>query len=154
GTLPYMSGDVIARKTLHIPPGFKSPPPFVHQAIHDVESLFWVLVNLCLTRKGPGAEMRREELDNDSPSHTRLREIVDELFESKNDETLKEAKKSRHEQWELFGDEVVAYFHPYFEPLKPYVLKWWNTLILGYRFRGEEFYNIHNHILRILKDAR
>ncbi|KAG6894934.1 hypothetical protein C0995_013489, partial [Termitomyces sp. Mi166 len=123
GTLPYMSGDVIARKTLHIPHGFESRPPFVHQAIHDVESLFWVLVNLCLTRKGPGAEMRREELDNDSPSHTGLRKIVNELFESKNDETLKEAKISRHDYPELFGEEVVKYFHPYFEPLKPYVLK-------------------------------
>ncbi|KAG6858254.1 hypothetical protein C0995_001359, partial [Termitomyces sp. Mi166 len=53
GTLPYMSGDVIARETLHTPPGFDEAPPFVHEAIHDVESLFWVLVNLCLTRKGP-----------------------------------------------------------------------------------------------------
>ncbi|KAG6886785.1 hypothetical protein C0995_004755, partial [Termitomyces sp. Mi166 len=153
GTLPYMGGDVIAGRFIRVPAGFYQAPKFMHEAIHDVESLLWVLVYLCLTRKGPGAEMRREELDKESPSHEGLRKIVDDLFESDNSETLKEAKISRHERSQLFGEEVVAYFHPYFEPLKPYVLKWWNTLILGYRFRGEEFYNIHDYILRILNEA-
>ncbi|KAG6871966.1 hypothetical protein C0995_014424, partial [Termitomyces sp. Mi166 len=154
GTLPYMSGDVIAGRCLHVPAGFDEAPDFVHEAIHDVESLLWVLVCLCLTRKGPGLGMRREEeLDKESPVYNEeLRCIVKKLFEGP-DEELEETKISLHHQWTSFEEEVVVHFHPYFKPLKPYVLKWWNTLILGYRFRGEEFYNIHDYILRILNEA-
>lgn len=36
---------------------------FVHHAVHDMESFFWVLLYLCLTRKGPGGA-RRDELDH------------------------------------------------------------------------------------------
>jgi len=34
-----------------------------HDAVHDMESSFWVLVNICLTLKGPGKNMLRDELD-------------------------------------------------------------------------------------------
>ncbi|KAG6852198.1 hypothetical protein C0991_002147, partial [Blastosporella zonata] len=31
--------------------------------------------------------------------------------------------------------------------------KWLDILILGYKYRGDEFYNIHSHIVRILEEA-
>ncbi|KNZ71924.1 hypothetical protein J132_05198 [Termitomyces sp. J132] len=154
GTLPHMAGDVINAQSLHSPGRCAEDRPFVHEAIHDVESLLWVLVRFCLTRKGPGINMRREdELDKQSPSYNReLRDTVVALFEG-SDEVLKKKKSSLHGDWESFEGEVVAHFHPYFEPLKPYVRRWWTTLILGYKYRAEEFYNIHDHIIRILDEA-
>ncbi|KAH0580066.1 hypothetical protein H2248_002880 [Termitomyces sp. 'cryptogamus'] len=154
GTLPYMAGDVINAQSLHSPAGRTKKPKFVHEAIHDVESLLWVLVRLCITRKGPGINMRREdELDKKSPSYNKdLREAVVALFEGA-DEVLKKKKSSLHGDWESFEGEVIAHFHPYFEPLKPYVRRWWTTLILGYKYRAEEFYDIHDHIIRILDEA-
>ena len=35
-----------------------------HSAIHDMESLFWVLFFLCLTREGPGGRQRPEPEDD------------------------------------------------------------------------------------------
>ena len=35
-----------------------------HSAIHDMESLFWVVVFLCLTREGPGGKRRPEPKDD------------------------------------------------------------------------------------------
>ncbi|KAG6895546.1 hypothetical protein C0992_000685 [Termitomyces sp. T32_za158] len=147
GTLPYMSGEVIARRFLHV----HSASPFIHEAIHDVESLFWVLIRLCLTRKGPGLNMRREELDKTS-SNLQLRDLISCLFDG-NEVKLKKMKMDLHAQANLFKDQVIIHFHDFFKCLEPYVLRWWNTLILGYRYKAEEYYNIHHHILDIIKEA-
>ncbi|KAG6874449.1 hypothetical protein C0993_000510 [Termitomyces sp. T159_Od127] len=99
--------------------------------------------------------MRREELDQSSPSYDhQINEIVDRLFEG-SDDKVKENKVELilNPDPAFFEKRVVVHFHPYFEPLKPYVRQWWATLLLGYRYRGEEFYNIHDHILRILDKA-
>ncbi|KAG6821865.1 hypothetical protein H0H92_000439, partial [Tricholoma furcatifolium] len=67
GTFPFMSADVIEGDSIFTPIGYDSAPTFTHQAIHDMESLFWVLVYLCMTRKGPGMGMRRDELNVTNP---------------------------------------------------------------------------------------
>ncbi|KAG6863076.1 hypothetical protein C0993_000298, partial [Termitomyces sp. T159_Od127] len=133
-----MSGDVINRKVLHKPVGMGEKPPFVHEAIHDVESLLWVIVRLCLTHKGPGLNMRRdEELDEDSlKCNHKLRDLVIRLFDGEQ-EVLKETKMDLHDHWQSFREKVIVHFHPYFNPLKPFVLRWWNTLILGYEYRAD-----------------
>ncbi|KAG6895443.1 hypothetical protein C0993_009576 [Termitomyces sp. T159_Od127] len=155
GTVPYMSAEVIARRSLFPLSGNSTIPPFMHQAIHDVESLLWVLVRLCLTRKGPGVNMRRDELDEDSLMYDhQLKEVVNCLFEGSDVEVKdNKVKLVQNSDLAVFEKRVVVHFHPYFEPLKPYVRQWWATLLLGYRHRGEEFYNIHDHILRILDKA-
>ena len=149
-----MSGDVINTQFLHEPTGMKETPPFVHEAIHDVESLLWVLVRLCLTRKGPGLNMRRnEELDEKSlKSNPQLRDLVTHLFDGE-PEVLMKKKADLHLHWTSFEENIIVHFHPYFNPLKPFVLQWWNTLILGYKHHADEFYNIHDHILRIIDEA-
>ncbi|KAG6889541.1 hypothetical protein C0992_004801 [Termitomyces sp. T32_za158] len=155
GTIPYMSAEVIARQSLFELSGQSKLPPFIHQAIHDVESLLWVLVRLCLTQRGPGIDMRRKELDEHSPDYNhQLKKVVVGLFEGSASQ-VKETKVKlvRNPDLTVFQNEVVAYFHPYFEPLKPYVCQWWAILLLGYRYRGEEFYNIHDHIIRLLDKA-
>ncbi|KAG6881628.1 hypothetical protein C0993_000731 [Termitomyces sp. T159_Od127] len=130
-----------------------SYPPFVHDAIHDVESLLWVLVRLCLIRNGPGINTRREELDKNSPLFVpKLQHLILRLFKGSVEE-IETAKTDLHSQWLSFEEKVIVHFHPYFDPLKPLVLRWWNTLIIGYRYRADKFYNIHSHILRIIDDA-
>ncbi|KAG6824313.1 hypothetical protein H0H92_007241 [Tricholoma furcatifolium] len=76
GTLPFMSAEVIQGSSLITPVGFDVAPPFTHQAIHDMESLFWVLVYLCMTRKGPGTGMRRDELNVTNPDVDLSRALI------------------------------------------------------------------------------
>ncbi|KAG6810393.1 hypothetical protein H0H93_015010, partial [Arthromyces matolae] len=156
GTLPYMSAEVLTSSTIVLPPDGEEKPPFSHQAIHDLESFLWVLVRLCLTRSGPGMGMQREfVLDQRSAQYDQgLIDVVQKCFNG-TEEEIKNYKRSFLSETNsaLFEKNVVAHFHPYFEPLKPYVLKWWSILMLGYKYRGYEFYNIHSHIKSLLKQA-
>jgi hypothetical protein len=153
GTLPYMSAEVLAadfHSTHSLPPDAL----FFHDAVHDMESFFWVLVNLCLTRQGPGVNMIRDELlpktDEDDPRDEVLEDLVYKLFDSKVESVLLGKKKALLDRPKLM-DEVLDKFHPYFEELKPMVLQWWHTLVLAYRFRAYEYLHIHAHIIDILE---
>jgi hypothetical protein len=127
---------------------------FFHDAAHDIESFLWVLVNLCLTRKGPGISMIRDELlpnqDVDDPRDKTLDELVYRLFDSNTDVVLLEKKQTLLEEPGSMNS-VVEKFHPYFAELKPMVLQWWHTLVLAYRFRAYEYIHIHSHIIDILE---
>jgi hypothetical protein len=129
---------------------------FFHDAVHDMESILWVLVNLCLTLKGPGTRMIRDELlpdqDVDVPRDETLEALVYELFDSEIDSILLEKKQALLKKPKLM-DSVVEKFHPYFEALKPMVLQWWHTLVLAYRFRAYEYIHIHSHIIDILEET-
>ncbi|KAG6872143.1 hypothetical protein C0995_012554 [Termitomyces sp. Mi166 len=154
GTLPFMSGEVIDRRTVVFDAG-GARPRFVHQAIHDLESFLWVLVRICMSRKGPGISMGREkELDFNKPGFydPALSHALVSYFDGTED-VLKESKTTLMQSPELFENNIVNNFHPYFEPFKPLVRQWWNIIILGYMYRAHEFYNIHRHILRIINDA-
>ncbi|KAG6908725.1 hypothetical protein DXG01_003570 [Tephrocybe rancida] len=153
GTLPYMSAEVISRETLYSPPGYKRTPAFVHEVIHDIESFLWVLVHICMTRKGPGINMKRPELDESSENYdSTLRNAIVSYFDGDGD-LLKNSKASLLRNPEKFEDEILIHFDSYFEPLKPLVRQWWSILILGYKYRGNEYYNIHSHIIRIIGEA-
>ncbi|KAG6884649.1 hypothetical protein C0993_009285 [Termitomyces sp. T159_Od127] len=149
GIIPFMSGEVITMESLHTIPG-SSYPPFVHEAIHDIKSLLWVLVCLCLIQSGPGIKTRHEELDKNSPLFDpKLQDLIPHLFEGSQKE-IETTKRGLHRTWTSFEEQVIMHFHPYFDPLKPLVLKWWNTVILGYRYCADKFYNIHSHILCLI----
>ncbi|KAG6826511.1 hypothetical protein H0H92_015523 [Tricholoma furcatifolium] len=151
GTLPSMSAEVIKGKSIIRPFGYKSTPTFTHQAIHDMESLFWVLIFLCMTRKGPGMGMRRDEL-NVTNLDINLSRAVNQYFDG--DETaVLSGKEDLLGQLELIEEEIIKYFHPYFDGLKPLVRNWWNILTLAYNYRAKEFYNIHAYLLRIIDKA-
>ncbi|KAG6857919.1 hypothetical protein C0995_004140, partial [Termitomyces sp. Mi166 len=128
-----MSGEVIARRTVVFDAG-GARPPFVHQAIHDLESFLWVLVRICMSRKGPGISMGREkELDFNKPGFydPALSHALVSYFDGTED-VLKESKTTLMQSPELFENNIVNNFHPYFEPFKPLVRQWWNIIILGY----------------------
>ncbi|KAF5366921.1 hypothetical protein D9615_010678 [Tricholomella constricta] len=152
GTLPFMSADVLNKRWTW--PVGSDMPPFNHDAVHDMESLLWVLTYLCLTRRGPGMHMLREELDighasYDSTGTGKLYQAVHTYFEAKED-NLKEAK-AKLILLKVFEEEIVPLFHPYFEPLKPLVIQWFATLTLAYMHRGYEYYNIHHLVTCLLK---
>ncbi|KAG6908722.1 hypothetical protein DXG01_003567 [Tephrocybe rancida] len=146
GTLPYMSAEVISRETLYSPPGYKRTPAFVHDVIHDIESFLWALVHICMTRKGPGINMKRPELDESSENYDpTLRHAIVSYFDG-DENMLRNLKVSLLRHPEKFEDEILVHFDSYFMPLKPLVRQWWSILILGYKYRGNEYYNIHSHI--------
>jgi hypothetical protein len=148
-----MSAEVM---TAHFHSKHFLPPDllFFHDAAHDMESFLWVLVNICLTRKGPGINMTRDELlpnqDEDDPRDETLEDLVYQLFDSKNESVLLKKKQELLQKPGLM-DGVVEKFQPYFEELKPMVLQWWHTLVLAYQFRGYEYLHIHAHVTDILE---
>ncbi|KAG6835617.1 hypothetical protein H0H93_016475, partial [Arthromyces matolae] len=154
GTLPYMSAEVIAGKYIIKPDKKRIMPSFAHEAIHDLESFLWVLVRICLTRNGPGINAYREELIEESENYNaKIATTVKKYFQTETPSALKDAKVDLMESPEDFED-IVACFHPYFEPLKDLVLQWWGILILGYQYRAYEFFDIHECILRLLRNVR
>ena len=108
---------------------------FTHTAIHDMESFFWVLLFICLTRCGPGGH-RRKELSNGWPLNTvedkQLASVVFCLFQG-DQLTLRVNKNQLLNQREDLEQFILPSIHPYFEPLKPLILNWWNILVNGFR---------------------
>ncbi|KAG6863623.1 hypothetical protein C0991_004580 [Blastosporella zonata] len=155
GTLRWMSSQVILKRSLFILPGESRRSPFVHEAIQDMESIFWVLVHTCITRKGPGlGQMRHEELDPNSASYNRkLRKTVFEYFYSSDKLEVGMSKEDLFRNPYSFKTKFLPHFHPTYNCLGDLAEKWLHILVLGYKYRGHEFYNIHSHIRRILQQA-
>jgi hypothetical protein len=136
GTYPYMSHEIIGRH----------PPP--HDAIHDLESLWWIIVHLALIREGPG---KRRTV----ASGSNLEVILADFFDGdQRDLTLSKegvfARKFNNSK-DNMKLELFDYFHDYFDPIKPVLEKWWIILKSGFEFRGYEYANIHEMILNVLE---
>ncbi|KAI0653800.1 hypothetical protein C8Q70DRAFT_937459 [Cubamyces menziesii] len=131
----------------------------VHDAIHDMESFFWVLLFFCITRGGPGGGRRKElegELDT-VPAQVRdevqqIRRINHCLFGG-DMETIACNKAELFLHPEDFEEHILPYVHPYFEPLKLMLRRWWDLLVLAYAFEGYEYHNIHALVIEILDEA-
>ncbi|KAF5376667.1 hypothetical protein D9615_007823 [Tricholomella constricta] len=152
GTLPFISFEVLMQLSMYDANKrrFKRGE-FRHNSVHDLESFLWVLVYICLTRKGPGIGMFRDELAPNA-GLSPLRDVIRDYFDGKED-ILKDMKHQLLEVSDTFESDIIASFHPYFDSVKPLVRKWWARLCLAYRHHGNEYYHIHSHILRILDKA-
>ncbi|KAI5829422.1 hypothetical protein K523DRAFT_337872 [Schizophyllum commune Tattone D] len=130
----------------------------LHDAIHDMESFFWTLLYLCITRSGPGGGGRKE-LDGDVPDDAPDVEDVVELrrivfcFFGDETETIAMNKTQLFSEPELFETGVLHHVHPYFEPLKPLLRQWWDLLLLAYEFEGYEWHGIHKFVIGLLEKA-
>lgn len=127
----------------------------VHSAIHDLESFFWVLLYLCLTRDGPGGG-RRNELSSNDPLTERTRPIyaaVHCLFDSEDDVTLWTNKRLLFDNPNDLKNIILKCIHPYFTILKCLISKWWTTLRFGY-FTYDDYTAgcLHDRILKLLED--
>ena len=132
-----------------------------HTVIQDIESFFWVLVYLCLTRKGPGGA-RRDEFNPDLPTASaeeksraaRVRGIVMCLFDSPNPLVIKTNKLSLFGSPTDFETDIQEHFHPYFNPLKRLLSDWWRLLQITYNTYDDIAQGtLHDAILEFLDEA-
>ncbi|KAG5650351.1 hypothetical protein H0H81_012543 [Sphagnurus paluster] len=142
GTPPFMSAEVLAGYTF----SQDHKKRFYHNANHDMESFLWVLINICVVRSGPGKGMARPE------NSEGLLKCVHDFFDG-DYLTLEKSKWRLLENPKRLDSDVLEFFHPYFEDLKPLVRQWWAVLVLAYQYRANEFYHIHKHIIRILENS-
>ncbi|KAI9065058.1 hypothetical protein FKP32DRAFT_1602608 [Trametes sanguinea] len=161
GTPPYASAKILNVEPVRIDrwnTGIR-PSDVIHDAIHDMESFFWVLLYLCMTCSGPGGVRREElvgeldaELDADSAEVLELRTIVYCFFDGSL-ERIARNKKRAFENHQSFEPLVLRHVHPYFEPLKPLLRRWWELLLLAYEFEGYEYHSIHALVIELLERA-
>ncbi|THU97745.1 hypothetical protein K435DRAFT_965275 [Dendrothele bispora CBS 962.96] len=126
GTVPYMSHEFLARQI--------EPPP--HTAVHDMESIFWVLLYLCLTREGPGGKLRTA-LRKDSATQVagspdaKIGHLVYCFFDAERP-VLELNKKELFKTPSSFEAHVIPSIHPYFEPLIPLLRAWFRILRVAF----------------------
>ncbi|KAH9847679.1 hypothetical protein C2E23DRAFT_863190 [Lenzites betulinus] len=134
--------------------------PVVHDAIHDMESFFWVFLYICITRSGPGGD-RQKELTEDfkaasEPSRTQileLRRVVHCFFDGGLDIITRNKKELFERSRNEFEMHLLLHIYSYFEPLKPVLRQWWELLLLAYVFEGYEYHNIHKFVTELLERA-
>ncbi|KAG6807929.1 hypothetical protein H0H93_000812, partial [Arthromyces matolae] len=134
-TLPFASPEILMDLQMFPSEDYPSTP--FHDLRHDVESLFWCMTFICVTRNGPGGE-RREELrpdykGADTVDVQKLRVVNYTLF-SADTHTLWDNKVQLFRNRSHYEEYVMPHFHQYFEPLKPLMKRWWEILQLAHRY--------------------
>ncbi|KIJ38846.1 hypothetical protein M422DRAFT_258493 [Sphaerobolus stellatus SS14] len=118
-----------------------------HDAIHDIESFFWLLIHIMLTRNGPGGSRRDISVA--------LAGVLDLYFHG-DPGTLSRKKgglflfSKKYEDAQAELSNLMVHFDSYFEPLKSLVQQWWNLLYFAHKYEAYELWNIHANTLRIL----
>ncbi|KAK7435906.1 hypothetical protein VKT23_019437 [Stygiomarasmius scandens] len=138
GTKPYMSYRLLR----------SSGPP--HTAVNDMESMFYVVLYLCLTRNGPGGGLRSELNansttgipDNKNITSDRILHILHCFFDGSpavlcdnKFRLLEDPPQPSQDSTmpsESFGTYLAPCFHPYFDPLKPLLEDWFQILRRAY----------------------
>lgn len=120
-------------------------PPVVHDAVHDMESFFWILLYFALTRTSGNQQLR------DLESNPRLWAIVHDIYEG--DARTNGNHKTKYMRDPSLMSETLAQMHPYFDSLKPFMLRWWKALQVAYRYRAYEYEHIHRIVVQILEEA-
>lgn len=93
--------------------------PPMHDAVHDLESFFWVLLWLCLSRVGPG--VRRSELSDltsTSLQEMELKKTFYALFDEDNPAALGLYKQKCLVSNHMWLDKLTAQFTPFYGPLQ------------------------------------
>ena len=124
-----------------------------HDAIHDIESLFWVMTYICLVREGPGKNMLRKELLNGDAENRDLQGIIYRYFDISDRHQIFFNKQALFKDHKNLDNDILLKFHPYFEPLKTMMIQWWRVMILAYEHRKFEYYTIHDQIIHIIGKA-
>ncbi|KAH9849732.1 hypothetical protein C2E23DRAFT_905548 [Lenzites betulinus] len=125
-----------------------------------MESFFWVLLYICITRPGPGGAQRKELTEDisaisepDCDKAMEVRRIVYCFFDADLD-TIASNKRDLFQIHNLFEDRLLPYIHDYFEnSLKAVLRQWWQLLLLAYEFGGYEYHNIHVFVMDLLEKA-
>jgi hypothetical protein len=153
GTLPFMSVEILNKGPVFKLPDGVTMKDWCHDAIHDIESLFWVITYICLVREGPGKNMLRKELLNGDPDNKDLQRVIYRYFDTSEHCEILLNKQSLFIDHEKMDNDILLKFHPYFEPLKGMMIQWWRIMILAYKHRKFEYYTIHDQIIHIVDKA-
>ena len=122
-----------------------------HDAVHDIESLFWVVVFICLVREGPGTNMLRKELLNNDPKNKTLQDTIYRYFDATEPHEIRHNKTTVLTSNSTIRNEILPQFHQYFEPLKDMMVRWQLIMRLAYNHRKFEYYTIHDQIIDMIK---
>ncbi|KAI0056218.1 hypothetical protein BV25DRAFT_1921145, partial [Artomyces pyxidatus] len=133
GTLAFMSYEVITGEQYEIVEAEQPPPMHIqgdapssvpnqqplarvqHDFIHDLESFFWVLVWIGMSREGPG--IRRTTWPTDWRAKTAVRSMLSQAFEINAAESISDRKNTIfHYGTKRFNQKIVSLFAPYFDP--------------------------------------
>ena len=153
GTLPFMSVEILKQGPVFELPDGVTMKDWYHDAIHDIESLFWVITYICLVREGPGKNMLRKELLNGDSDNKDLQRVIYRYFDTREDHEILLSKQPLFIDYEKMDHDILLKFHPYFEPLKGMMIQWWRIMILAYKHRKFEYYTIHDQIIHIVDRA-
>ena len=146
-----MSVEILKEESVFGMPEDVSRDTWCHDAIHDIESLFWVLMFICLVREGPGMNMLRRELISDTAENDGLQGIIYRYFDASEFNKILLNKGKLFTNFEKMEVDILHNFHSYFEPLKEMMVRWWHIMVLAYRHRKFEYYAIHDQIIDIIK---
>ncbi|KAI0924109.1 hypothetical protein AcV5_010538 [Taiwanofungus camphoratus] len=140
GTRPFISPEVLGRKPLwdHSRKRPKTMPRLhpKHDFIHDLESFFWVLVWLCMSRSGPAK--RREELITPNSEDDEFCETFKQLFEG-SDDVLVLMKEKVFRVPESFDSAVLDHVTDWCDPLKSLLEKFYDILTAAYADEKRNF---------------
>jgi hypothetical protein len=152
GTLPFTSGEILGNR-VYVAKSLGRNKKLFHDAVHDLESFWWVVVYLCLTRKGQGGGRREElsEKNQDDKQYFPLRRVVNCLFASDDEHTITKNKVDLFTSSDDLDKFVLVHFLPDFQQLQPLVKEWFSLLRLAYEFRAFEYHHIHDMVLKILE---
>ena len=145
GTIPFISVELLYSGT-PLNPRIDHP---THNAVHDMESILWVLLYICLTREANEGGIRRHELQPNNPDKNKtLLQLICDLFEKSNATSRTTCLRVPNH-----FEEILKNIHPYFHCLKPLLLKLRWVLYLAHRHEGIEHYNIHSIVLAIFEET-
>ncbi|KAI0924873.1 hypothetical protein AcV7_010460 [Taiwanofungus camphoratus] len=153
GTHPFMSPEILGGRRIIPRPGTRghdsSQEPEVpkHSFIHDLESFFWCLVWLCMSRDGP--ERRRTELfrGDNQPKNKALRRFFANLFEGL-DDLLVATKVNIFRCQPDFSEMVLNNVTDYYRPLVPLLSDFYQILLDAYTDERQKLdMDIYNKVI-------
>jgi hypothetical protein len=97
--------------------------------------------------------MLRTALLEDNPEDKKLQNLLYSYFDSDDRYVIYANKRKLFTQNERMNNDILANFHPYFEPLKNMMGQWLRIMILAYKHRKFEYYTIHDQIIHIVDKA-
>ncbi|EIN05072.1 hypothetical protein PUNSTDRAFT_127964 [Punctularia strigosozonata HHB-11173 SS5] len=157
GTKAFMSGELLSQHP-YAHSTDNRPGCGAHDVLHDVESFFWVLVYLVITREGYEGH-RRPELLTNTPSleEETIQNVTYCLFDAADELTLRDNKKDLFLNPEDFKLHILPMLNPRLESkdvLAELVENWWKLLVLTYL--TYDLYTpgvIHDQVLSLLRTA-
>ena len=150
-TIPFASSEVLTPER----PIFPTDHLCSHDAIHGLESFFWVMTEHCLLRSGPGGELR-PELDPlsrhnfQSTKDKELRGLYEAFFGSSTSAEDISLNKRIMLRSEHDYEGLLPYIHSYFEPLKLCLWRLFMLVRSAHRFALDDIYT---PFLRVLGQA-